>query len=249
MLRWLLGTGCGLDADCVRGGTRSEGMPSQLPGLSTTDARQGRPSSQPAGALGLGLDAWPAAVRTIGRWEGLPGPDTPTDASPLGTAALAPDRSAGASLRCSLVENLVNWAQIVGSVLALVAVTLASVQLMRAERFNRQSREDLREDRRIDFLLSQLIDIAVAVEPGALNSADVPVIRAKIRALPWDMLPVLRAHVDVWPTDSGREQYAALMRAGQERGTLDPGGSIYPAVVQELEDAVDQLLEREQARR
>jgi hypothetical protein len=93
-----------------------------------------------------------------------------------------------------------------------------------AEWFNRQSREDLREDRRIDFLLSQLIDIAAAVEPGALNSADVPVIRAKIRALPWDMLPVLRAHVDVWPTDSGRERYAPLMRAGQERGTLDPGG-------------------------
>jgi len=56
---------------------RSEGMPSQLPGLSTTGASQGRPRSQPAGALGLGLDAWPAAVRTIGRWEGLPGGEPP----------------------------------------------------------------------------------------------------------------------------------------------------------------------------
>jgi len=56
-------------------GVRSEGMPSQLPGLSSTGAGQGRPGSQLARALGLGLDAWPAAVRTLGRWEGLPGGD------------------------------------------------------------------------------------------------------------------------------------------------------------------------------
>jgi hypothetical protein len=73
VLRWLFGTGCGLDADCLPGSTRSEGMPSQLPGLSTTAAGQGRRGCQSAGALGLGLDAWPAAVRTIGRWEGWPG--------------------------------------------------------------------------------------------------------------------------------------------------------------------------------
>jgi len=73
VLRWLFRTGCGLDADCLPGGIRSEGMPSQLPGLSTTGADQGRPGSQLTGALGLGLDARPAAVRTIGRWEGLPG--------------------------------------------------------------------------------------------------------------------------------------------------------------------------------
>jgi len=73
VLRWLFGTGCGLDADRLPGGTRSEGMPSQLPGLSTADAGQGHRGCQLAGALGLGLDAWPAAVRTIGRWEGLPG--------------------------------------------------------------------------------------------------------------------------------------------------------------------------------
>jgi hypothetical protein len=147
------------------------------------------------------------------------------------------------------VENLVNWAQILGSVLALVAVVLASVQLLRAERFNRQSREDLRNDRRIDFLLSQLIDIAVAVEPGALNSADVPVIRAKIRTLPQDMLPVLRAHVNVWPTDAGKTRYGALMTAGEERGTPDASSSIYAAVVDELEDAIDELIDREQSRR
>ena len=55
------------------GSARSEGLTSQLPGLSTTDGGQGRRGCQPAGALGLGLDGWPAAVRTIGRWEGWPG--------------------------------------------------------------------------------------------------------------------------------------------------------------------------------
>jgi len=78
VLRWLFGTGCGLDADCLPGGTHSEGMPSQLPGLSTVDGCQGRPGCQPAGALGLGLDRRPAAVRTLGRWEGLPGCDVRT---------------------------------------------------------------------------------------------------------------------------------------------------------------------------
>jgi hypothetical protein len=71
--RWLFGTGCGLDADCLPDGTRSEGMPSQQPGLSTTDTGQGRTGRRLAVALEVGLDAWPAAVRTIGRWEGLPG--------------------------------------------------------------------------------------------------------------------------------------------------------------------------------
>jgi Thiolase, C-terminal domain len=77
MVRWLFGTGCGLDADCPPAGTRSEGMPSQLPGLSTVDGRQGRPGCQPAAGLGVGLDGRPAAVRTLGRWEGLPGGEPP----------------------------------------------------------------------------------------------------------------------------------------------------------------------------
>jgi hypothetical protein len=64
------------------GGTRSEGMPSQLPGLSTPVAGQGRLGTQPARALGVGLDARPAAARTMGRWEGLPGGDLLFDQDP-----------------------------------------------------------------------------------------------------------------------------------------------------------------------
>ena len=66
-------------------------MSSQLPGLSSSDAGQGRPGSQPAGALELGLDAWPAAVRTIGRWEGLPGGEPPyaSDAALVPRVSLA----------------------------------------------------------------------------------------------------------------------------------------------------------------
>jgi hypothetical protein len=58
------------------GGTRSEGMSSQLLGLSTTDGCQGRPGSRPEASQGVGLVSRPTAVRTMGSWEGLPGGDT-----------------------------------------------------------------------------------------------------------------------------------------------------------------------------
>ena len=59
----------------------------------------------------------------------------------------------------------------------------------------------------------------------------------------------LRAHVNVWPTDAGKARYGELMTAGEERGTPDASSSIYAAVVDELEEAIDELLEREQSRR
>jgi hypothetical protein len=83
VLGWLFGTGCGLDADCQPGGTRSDGMPSQLPGLSTTDGCQGRLRSQRDSRLDLALDRLPAAVRTLGNGRACPEAtrvEDPTDA-------------------------------------------------------------------------------------------------------------------------------------------------------------------------
>jgi hypothetical protein len=58
------------------------------------------------------------------------------------------------------VETVVSWTQIVGAVLALVAVILAAGQLARAESFQRQARRDLREDNQTDFYLGLVTEIA-----------------------------------------------------------------------------------------
>jgi hypothetical protein len=105
------------------GGARSEGMPSQLPGLSSSGAGQGRPGSQPAGALGLGLDACPAAVRTIGRWEDLPGGEPPYAAGVTERPALSPQATPTTEPRP--LRSRRSWLRLMALLVAVAAVIVA----------------------------------------------------------------------------------------------------------------------------
>jgi hypothetical protein len=117
------------------------------------------------------------------------------------------------------VETVVNWAQIIGALLALVAVILAARQLSRAEDFQRQARRDLREDNRTDFFLGLVAEIADSI--AELNEHNVARIGARLRMLPGDLFPLLRGFAGL-PTSADAD--ATLLRLQDEAARTVPEG-------------------------
>jgi hypothetical protein len=81
----------------------------------------------------------------------------------------------------------------VGDVLAAGAVVVAVITLRHVAATAKQARNDLREDRQIDFRQSVLLDIAVSYEEWARGGGSPFVLAARVRVLPTSMLPLLRA--------------------------------------------------------
>jgi hypothetical protein len=148
------------------------------------------------------------------------------------------------------METVVNWAQVVGAVLALVAVILAARQLSRAEKFQRQARRDLREDNRTDFHLGLVAEIADLV--AQLNEYNTLRIAARLRMLPAEHFPVLRAYTGLPTTQDAQRVY---MRLQNQASATVPAGvppTVYPRYYetfrirfwQEIDEAITALLTR-----
>lgn len=148
------------------------------------------------------------------------------------------------------LEAVVNWAQIIGAVLALAAVGLAASQLARAEDFQRQARRDLREDNRTDFYLGLVAEIADLV--ALLNEENASRIAARLRMLPAQQFPVLRAYAGLPTTQQARRVFTRLQN--EASATVPPG--VPPTVYQryyetfrvrfrqEIDEAITALLTR-----
>ena len=139
--------------------------------------------------------------------------------------------------------NYGDVATTVGDALAAMAILLAAAQLRSAAQAAQQTRLDLREDRRLDFYLGQLVEIALALQKG-LSVAFVGIqIRTALQMLPSDLLPMLRSMMDCGASDEGRR----LERELRENKPTPAGMSFtenYQAELQfEIEEARDRLLQ------
>jgi hypothetical protein len=150
------------------------------------------------------------------------------------------------AVRCPAVESVVNWGQIIGAVLALVAVGLAAWQLSRAEEFQRQARRDLREDNRTDFHLGLVAEIADLV--AVLDEYNVRQVAARLRMLPDDLFPRLRAYAGLPSTPDAVNDVAAVRQ--QAASTVQPGvpptayDRYWEAIRAPFREEVDQAISR-----
>jgi hypothetical protein len=97
------------------------------------------------------------------------------------------------------------------------------------------ARRDLRDDNRTDFYLGLVAEIADVV--AVLNDENTPLIAARLRMLPAEHFPVLRAYAGL-PTT--REAGRVFMRLQNEaRGTAPPESpDCLPAVLRDLPSPV-----------
>jgi hypothetical protein len=137
------------------------------------------------------------------------------------------------------------WATLVGDVLAAAAIVVAVVTLRHAEATAKQARNDLREDRRIDFLQSTLLDIAVGYQQWARGDASASTLAARVRVLPPNMLPLMRAALGLPVTLAQRRQFEAL--AAKHDVGVDEDELLQPFARnfhQELHAEIDEALDR-----
>ena len=142
------------------------------------------------------------------------------------------------------------WATLVGDALAAAAIVVAVWTLGHAQKTAEQSRKDLREDRRIDFLQSVILDTAVDFSEWARGGPVSPdLIAARVRVLPGGMLPLLRAALGLPVPAEIQRTYGRLLVA---KGVKSPIGRVdweygyyvREEVLNEINEALDRLNQR-----
>ena len=124
-------------------------------------------------------------------------------------------------------------------------------QLRDARATAEQSRKDLRTDRRIDFLQSVIMDVALQFEQlvQQSNLAHVPVIAARLRVLPVHMMPLLRRVCGLPVPPLVHDRVERLLREAADRGVIVGGGPtgmaavLQPEIREEIRESLDELTE------
>ena len=133
------------------------------------------------------------------------------------------------------------------------ALAGAAIAIIVAMRQLQGARRDLRRDREIDFYLDQIVELGVGFENLIHSRCDHIVMQARMRLLPADLLPLLRALLGVDPDPAAQRRYDALVGKGtdEQRAYLPGRAALIEADVRaEYVKTVERLLaERRSERR
>jgi hypothetical protein len=129
------------------------------------------------------------------------------------------------------------WLDVVGDIATAGAATFAAYAIWQSRRQAEKSARALIAERRADYEISVLRDLAENVwrSPNIADRNDR--CRLLLNLSPAD-LPIARAHFNVGQSETGSEAHTALLDAARGSGLVTTDDAVRPYIIAEIKEAI-----------